>query len=310
MTNAQLIAVDSGGNTSTVMDLNQYLETLAVSKTLIAQADDLALAHENFHTHFVVGGRVALYALLQKIYELVLKLEASSDQSFFVQQMRKNLKNKHGIKTQENSSPTAIVVRYITRADRKTAHVYARAIEAAKATDVPALEFSNYVEEQGGVEKIRATSAQTRTAPQICLSVDNPKPNDDLGVIEYLEAKSEFPLTSFSLKWDQSSISDQDLAVFVCKKRHGRYLVMERLQYKDSSDLEKSLSYRLSNAMKEIEKSPTQYLHKAAIKQDKRRMNLLKKRHPKHFSEVKAALNFGNIGLLGISARRAWIQTK
>ena len=154
------ISNDSATQDGAVLDLNQYLNAVKVSKTLIAQADDLALEHERFHTNYVIAGRMALYALLGKIYELVLKVESSSDCDFFIGQMRKSLKSKHSIRTQDNSSTAAIVVRYVTRADRKTAHVYARAIEAAKASQVPAVGFSDYVDEQGGVEKIRSNQAQ------------------------------------------------------------------------------------------------------------------------------------------------------
>lgn len=307
MTDFQLVTSDSGGDSSTVMDLNQYLQTIQASKTLIAQADDLALAHENFHTHFVVGGRVALYALLQKIYELVLKLEASSDQSFFVQQMRKNLKNKHGIKTQENSSPTAIVVRYVTRADRKTAHVYARAIEVAIATNVPALEFSDYVEEQGGVEKIRAAHTKTQKKSRNSLL---PSLEVEYGVLDYLDSKSEFPVACFQLKRDIEDSHDQEFEVFVCRKRHGVFLVLDKLEFAEEEDLEVALEARLSNNLTRFKKTSDRFIQKGAFIRQKRQIKLLKKRHPKYVNQVQDALRKKNVGLLTPQARLAWVQTQ
>lgn len=307
MTDAQLIAVDSGGDTSTVMDLNQYLDTLTVSKSLIDQADDLALEHENFNTHYVIGGRAALYALLQKIYELVLKLETSPDQSFFIQQMRKHLKKKHDIRTQENSSPTSIVVRYITRADRKTAHVYAKAIEAAISTNVPALEFSDYVEEQGGVEKIRASNAKTPNKSKQPLL-------NTLGVqcdvLDYLDSKSEFPLASFELKDDVKELQDQEFEVFVCRKRHGHYLVLDKLEFADEEDLEAALEGRLSNNLTRFKKTSDSFIQKGSFIRQKRQIKLLKKRHPKYVTQVQDALRKKNVGLLTPQARLAWVQTQ
>lgn len=67
-TKSQSTLDDSATSDGAVLDLNQYLHTVKVSKTLIAQADDLALEHERFHTNYVIAGRMALYALLGKIY--------------------------------------------------------------------------------------------------------------------------------------------------------------------------------------------------------------------------------------------------
>lgn len=307
MTQQQIVAIDFGVNNSTVMDLNQYLDTLAVSKSLIDQADDLALEHEHFNTQYVIGGRVALYALLQKIYELALKLENSPDQTFLIQQMRKHLKDKHGIRTQENSSPTSIVVRYITKADRKTAHVYAKAIEAAIATNVPALEFSDYVEEQGGVEKIRASNAKTpnKSKHSLLNTLDV-----QCDVLDYLDSKSEFPLASFELKVAVKELQDQEFEVFVCRKRHGHYLVLDKLEFADVEDLEATLESNLCNELTQFKKTPKRLIQKATFKRQKRQIKLLKKCHPKYVTQVQDALTRKNIGLLTPNARLAWVQTQ
>ena len=44
---------------------------LVVTKSLIAQADEVASAHEQFNLHYVVGGRAALYQLLGRMFALV-----------------------------------------------------------------------------------------------------------------------------------------------------------------------------------------------------------------------------------------------
>ena len=52
---------------------------LQISKTLIGQADDIAAAHEHFTTHYVVGGRMALYSLLGDMLALINSFEAAPD---------------------------------------------------------------------------------------------------------------------------------------------------------------------------------------------------------------------------------------
>ena len=126
-----------------------------ITKTLIGQADDLAEEHEQF-TSYIIAGRYALYELLAKIYVLYERLEASSDKDVLLEDMRFKLAKTYQIRTQVNTSDLGLLVRYITRADRKTAHVYARAIETAMTNEIGFEDFVDYIQNQGGIEQIRA----------------------------------------------------------------------------------------------------------------------------------------------------------
>ena len=101
---------------------------LIVTKTLLAQAMDLAEAHNEFHTQYVIGGRKALYEMLANIMRFTLEVNTSTEKDALLKSIRHELQNQYNIKTQANSSTTAILVKYITRADRKTTHVYWGAI--------------------------------------------------------------------------------------------------------------------------------------------------------------------------------------
>ena len=129
---------------------------LVVTKSLIGQAEDLAAEHEAFNTNYVIGGRKALYSLLGKIAVLVDQFDAAVDKADLIKIVRKNLQEQYGIKTQDNTSDITVLVRYITRAERKTAHVYARAIETARANQIAPAQFTEYLEQAGGIEQIRA----------------------------------------------------------------------------------------------------------------------------------------------------------
>ena len=129
---------------------------LTVTKSLMAQAIDLAKAHNEFHTQYVIGGRKALYEMLANIMRFTVDVNASIEKDALISSIRHELQNQYNIKTQANSSTTAILVKYITRADRKTTHVYARAIDTAIAGDIKAAEFAQFAETLGGIEQIRA----------------------------------------------------------------------------------------------------------------------------------------------------------
>jgi hypothetical protein len=129
-----------------------------ITKTLIGQADDLAEEHEQF-TSYIIAGRYALYELLAKIYVLYERLEASSDKDVLLEDMRFKLAKTYQIRTQVNTSDLGLLVRYITRADRKTTHVYSRAIETAMTNEIGFEDFVDYIQNQGGIEQMRAFGA-------------------------------------------------------------------------------------------------------------------------------------------------------
>jgi len=301
---------DSATSDGAVLDLNQYLHTVKVSKTLITQADDLALEHERFHTNYVIAGRIALYALLGKIYELVLKVESSVDCEFFVAQMRKSLKSKHNIRTQENSSTAAIVVRYVTRADRKTAHVYARAIESAKASQVPAVEFSDYLDEQGGVEKIRSNQAQSSKPSTPVQTTETKDVTKQPSVFSYLRARSEFPKSSFTFNSDLKAEEECEYSIFVCRKRQGRYLVLDQLDLSEDTDLRELLEEGLESQINLYKVNPKRFDQKAHHRSMKREMSVLRKRNSAHYQAVLKSIKSKGMEQLSSTAKRSWIASK
>ena len=141
-------------------------KNLIVLNPLVSRAEDLAKEHEHIYKKYVVPGRLKLYGLLQKIMQLSEAIDASADKDQLINHMRIQLKNKHQIKTQDNSSAEAVLVRFVTRADRKSAHVYARSIETAKTNGVKSSDFVNYVKEKGGIERIREKGVEAHSRGQ------------------------------------------------------------------------------------------------------------------------------------------------
>jgi hypothetical protein len=143
-------------NTALVELKEEAQSQLVITKSLVCQADDLAEAHEQFNASYIVAGRIALYELLAKMYGLYKQLEASPEKTELLEDMRFKLAKTYQIRTQVNTSDLGLLVRYITRADRKTAHVYARAIETAITNEIGLDDFVSYIQNQGGIEQMRA----------------------------------------------------------------------------------------------------------------------------------------------------------
>ena len=248
---------------------------LVISKTLISEADGLASEYESFYSNYIVAGRTALYQSLGKMYALAQKLDQSADKQEQVASMRQILSEKYNIRTQENTSDVAVLVRYITRADRKTTHVYARAIEAAKANEVPELHFAGYLEQEGGVERIRAEGAESADTDL----------SKRLGIAKmYLNARRAFPLTSFKLN-PKSTIQlegSSDLNVLICSESEGRQYVLAKLPI--DSTLEKKvldgLLQQLPNDLRNMSRQVTEFHKKAIKKQSKNTFKAIVKKRP------------------------------
>ncbi len=127
--------------------------------SLIAEADEVAKQHEVYHEEYVCKANEKLYGLLGNMLAVCLDVEASGESERVVKEMRSKLKADYGIKTQANSRMPTIVVRYIVRSSRKTAHVYGRVIEVAMANRITPEQLPEFIREKGGIEEIRVSLA-------------------------------------------------------------------------------------------------------------------------------------------------------
>ena len=127
--------------------------------SLIADADVVANEHVNYHEQYVTTANNILYKLLASMLQVCLDVEVSGEAQRVVKEMRSKLKSDFGIKTQANSRTSSIVVRYIVRSNRKTAHVYGRVIEVAMANNVTPKQLPDFISDRGGIEEIRLSVA-------------------------------------------------------------------------------------------------------------------------------------------------------
>lgn len=256
---------------------------IPVTKTLIGQADDLAIEHENFHDHYIIGGRAALYELLGKIYNLAEQIDQCVDRDEQLVLLRTVLAQKHGIRTQENTSDTTVLVRYITKADRKTAHVYSRAIETARQNGIASNNFVSYVEQAGGVERIRSNAAN---APDSEFKGENYEDElEDMLELtrDYLRARSELPMGSFkSPKGAPVDGEKGALTHYICHERNGRQYVLARLNISKEQEtaMLKDLAKELCADRKVATRDIAKFYAKAMVKRKKRTMKEIVKKRP------------------------------
>jgi hypothetical protein len=201
--------------------------------SIVEQADELAIRHQEVMKYINIG-RTGMYELLGKIFSLSEQIDADPNKKDVLENLKLELFNKYAIKTQRNSSPANVLVRYITQADRKTAHVYARAIDTAKAEGIKPENMVTYLEQKGGVEKIRQLGVVQKKDDVENKSWLNRLENRTRFMSEILEVAAEKPLAVFEMdKKHESRFKDQarygEYRYVVCKRDGYKYLAVDLL---------------------------------------------------------------------------------
>lgn len=249
---------------------------LVVTQTLIGKANDLASEHESFNEKYIVGGRRVLYELLAKMLELVNSFEQAVDKDELLAMIRSELHDKYGINTGTNTSTTALIVRYITRADRKKVHIYSRAIDTAKANQVNPNQFIDFIEEQGGIEAIRGNGVTNQQANVFQKKVSLVK--------KYLQARTTYPLASFKVnRKNVSNLPDHNrLSIVLCHENEGRHYVLAGAPLEDSLNKKfvELLASNLPDDLSLIDKRINKFFSNAQKKRSQNKIKELVKKRP------------------------------
>jgi hypothetical protein len=139
---------------------------LDIRQAIITHADLLAERHATYVSQFVSRANDELYAILADILKLHEQLEASKQRDKLVKNMRRHLREVHGIKTQANTKTTALLAKYVTRASRKTAYIYSRVLEVAIGHGIKSSDLVAFIKQRGGIDKVRQRVVSTAAAQQ------------------------------------------------------------------------------------------------------------------------------------------------
>jgi hypothetical protein len=176
-----------------------------INYAIITHADLLAQRHQDYVSEFVTRANSELYVILAEILKLHEMLTASAKQEQLVKQMRRKLKDSFNIKTQTNTTTTALVVKYVTRASRKTAHVYGKVLDIAIADGITSDGLVEYIKGKGGIDKVRQAVVSAETARQQqqkqsklqkALHLHLHQSHKPIATVQLADSKSMFPCAS------------------------------------------------------------------------------------------------------------------
>ena len=126
-----------------------------INQAIITHAESLAQRHASYVNEFVTRANTELYEILAEIHKLYEQVDGSKQRDKLVKKIRQCLKSSHNIKTQVNTKTTTLVVKLVTRANRKTSHVYSRVLEVAIAAGVKSDGLVEFIKLKGGIDKVR-----------------------------------------------------------------------------------------------------------------------------------------------------------
>ena len=148
-------------NSKTIKPSDKEKKIAAVEK-LVEEGAELSKLHERYNDEYIVRGNKALYDVLASIYAYALRINESELKEQIVERMKKELKEKHGVKTTSQTPWLTTTVKFIVRTDRQTASNYSRVLQVAIDEDLAADELVAYIERRGGVAQIRETEADAQ----------------------------------------------------------------------------------------------------------------------------------------------------
>jgi hypothetical protein len=174
---------------------------------IITTADKLAEQHVAYTEQFVTRANEELYKLLGGMMALCLEVQANKCCDQIIKQMRKTLREQYQVNTQAKSTTASIVVRYVVRTGRKTAHVYGRTIQTAIDAGVKPEQLPDYIRANSGIDAIRkkGVAAVTESKMKSTATLDRAieKYTDDekpaiqpiLGTVTFSDGRSRVGLT-------------------------------------------------------------------------------------------------------------------
>lgn len=139
----------------------------ALLEDIFAQANKLNAEHETYVAQFVTRANDELYKLLADMMQVCEHIWDSNCEDYLHKCMRKELKEKWNIKTQKNTSTTALVVRYITRGNRQIVYNYAKVIDTAKAAGETSASLEQYIKNKGSIDAVRKKVVDVEHKKQI-----------------------------------------------------------------------------------------------------------------------------------------------
>ncbi|CAN1564535.1 hypothetical protein MCERE10_03641 [Burkholderiaceae bacterium] len=231
-----------------------------------------------------------LYAMLGKILQFSLDVINREDKEVVITTIRKVLKDEFGLNITTKTGDLGVLLRLVLRsAHKKTIFVYKRVLQQAIDNGIGADKLAEYIEANGGIERLRVGQAQTEVGEKL------KKQDKHMSgfAAELLNETAKQPLAVFTV--DDALTARMHDAANKCNFRYmvctynGTYKVVDIVPM--DKELEQSILARIANykaAELEYFMSATEMERYERVKHEYAVANNLKAK-PSIYAKVKAA---------------------
>jgi len=183
---------------------------------IVAAADGVALRHGEYVNNFITRANEELYEILADILRIYEQVIEHRYKDKLIKQLKVKLKNIHGLKVQSNTKLTTLLTKYVTRASRKTAHVYSAVLEIAISNGVTSNNLIEFIKLKGGINRVRM-KVRDEEERRVLKSQIN---NYQLNLKKQLERRNAICSVDLSSIKDLPVSCDVDFHHLLCKFNH------------------------------------------------------------------------------------------
>jgi hypothetical protein len=249
-------------------------------KNLLEEGTVLSGKYDAYVDTYVEKSNEQLSIHLSELMAYAQEVLAMPNTEQIIKKMRQDLSRLYGIKTQGNSPDLNIIVRYVVRSNRKTAHVYARVIQVAIDAKVTPADLPVFIKANGGIDRIR----QKTVNAELVKAKEDKKEYDNDNAIAYaryyFEDRAKIPLATFTIpKEYETQIFDTSrfgtFRYMICHYEGGEYKVVDALpMYEELDDqlLIQSFNYLQSRNLYEDEEKASMAIAKQGVIAWRKRM--------------------------------------
>jgi hypothetical protein len=210
-------------------------------KNLLDEGAVLSGKHDAYVETYVDKSNEQLSLHLSELMAYAQAVLAMPNNEQIIKKMRQDLSRNSGIKTQGNSPKLNIIVRYVVRSNRKTAHVYARVIQVAIDAKVTPADLPAFIKANGGIDRIRQKTVNTELVKAKETKQELLNENAIAYSRFYFEDFAKNPMATFTIpKEYQARIFDATRSgtfhYMICHVERGEYKVVGALPMYEELD--------------------------------------------------------------------------
>jgi len=207
----------------------------------------------DFEQKYSAVGRKAMKTFMTEAYRIYLLAEQSSHSYKIYSDLRQILK-RQGTGVHKDSPGASVIMRGVfAHINSKQVHVYGRALEAAMKDEIAVDKFAQFIDNEGGFEKLRAKQAKLSASDRVATAAEVEQKGREFALKKLAFARTEpflkVPITRdnfFRIKSGEKAKERKETRSFV---QYNMVVMLAALDERDTSNLDLYWSVLMTPAL-------------------------------------------------------------